>query len=190
ELRYLIPDLPQASYELWVRGYGLRDSARVAAVPGDAGVDIITEPAADAAEAAQVYPAAYWYAMMQLPTEEEVADIPGGLNNYLQTMKNMSCVGCHQLGPLATRTIPASLGQFDSSHDAWIRRLQSGQAGNSMTNAAASQLRGLPYKYLADWTDRIAAGELPHAQPERPQGLERNVVVTVRDWSDPKAYLH
>jgi hypothetical protein len=42
----------------------------------------------------------------------------------------------------------------------------------------------------ADWTDRIAAGELPATAPPRPQGRERNVVVTMWDWADPKAYLH
>ena len=34
------------------------------------------------------------------------------------------------------------------------------------------------------------AGELPAAAPPRPQGSERNVVVTMWDWADPKAYLH
>jgi len=42
----------------------------------------------------------------------------------------------------------------------------------------------------ADWTDRIAKGELPSAAPSRPQGRERNVVVTLWDWADPKVYLH
>src|SRR5207244_13140459 len=32
--RYAIPDLPKASYEVWVRGYGLIDSPRVKATPG------------------------------------------------------------------------------------------------------------------------------------------------------------
>jgi len=45
-------------------------------------------------------------------------------------------------------------------------------------------------KLFADWTDRIAAGELPKAKPQRPQGIERNVVVTVWDWGSPKMYLH
>ena len=45
-------------------------------------------------------------------------------------------------------------------------------------------------KMLADWTDRIAGGQLPASQPPRPQGLERNVVITVWDWANPKAYLH
>jgi hypothetical protein len=43
---------------------------------------------------------------------------------------------------------------------------------------------------FADWTDRIAKGELPSAKPSRPQGVERNVVVTMWDWSTPKFYLH
>jgi hypothetical protein len=45
------------------------------------------------------------------------------------------------------------------------------------------------FAMLADWTDRVAAGEVPPAPP-RPQGLERNVVITEWDWADTKAYLH
>ena len=45
-------------------------------------------------------------------------------------------------------------------------------------------------RLFGDWTERIANGELPKAQPPRPQGVERNVVVTVWDWATPKAYLH
>jgi len=32
--RYLIPDLPKATYTVWVRGYGLVDSPHVPASPG------------------------------------------------------------------------------------------------------------------------------------------------------------
>jgi len=42
---------------------------------------------------------------------------------------------------------------------------------------------------LGDWTDRIVAGELPPAPP-RPQGVERNVVITQWDWAGPKEYFH
>ena len=97
---------------------------------------------------------------------------------------------CHELGNLATRTLPTSLGKFDSSQAAWARRIQSGQAGGQMTRLAEGLLGGVPLKYLADWTDRIAAGELPAAKPARPAGLERNVVATVRDWADPQSYVH
>ena len=102
----------------------------------------------------------------------------------------MGCIGCHQLGNLATRTIPKSLGTFKTSEEAWLRRVQSGQAGVSMINIVQGALAGIPIHYLADWTDRIAAGELPAVPPARPSGIERNVVATVRDWSDGKAYLH
>ena len=187
--RYLLPDLPRANYRVWVRGYGLSDSSPVPASPGKT-INLTAIVAPDAATAAKVYPAAYWYAMLKVPDAAELAHLPGGRNAYLMWIKNMGCVGCHQLGNLATRTLPASLGKFDSSQAAWLRRIQSGQAGGQMVSLAQGLLGGIPLKYLADWTDRIAAGELPHATPVRPSGLERNVVATVRDWADPKSYLH
>ena len=56
--------------------------------------------------------------------------------------------------------------------------------GSLMTNDGGLLAR------LADWTDRIAAGEVPEQKPDRPQGVERNIVVTLWDWSRPTAYLH
>jgi hypothetical protein len=187
--RYLIPDLPKAKYRVWVRGYGLADSVKSDATPGRA-LNLTVLAAPDAAAAAKTYPAAYWYAMMKIPEEAQVATLAGGRNGYLMWMKNMGCVGCHQLGNLATRTIPKSLGPSKTSEEAWLRRLQSGQAGGQMISIVQGTLAGIPIHYLADWTDRIAAGEVPAAQPTRPSGIERNVVATVRDWSDGKAYLH
>jgi len=86
------------------------------------------------------------------------------------------CVGCHQLGNLATRTVPESLGHFASSEQAWLRRIQSGQAGAQMVNIAQGALTGIPIRYLADWTDRIAAGEL-----QRP--LRRVPAASSATWS-------
>jgi hypothetical protein len=187
--RYLVPDLPAATYKVWVRGYGLADSTPVQSTPGKV-ADLSAVVAADAATAAKIYPAAYWYAMMKLPQDAEVAHLRGGRNEYLTWVKNMGCIGCHQLGQLSTRTLPPSLGKFNSSHEAWIRRIQSGQAGSQMVSTAMGQLGGVPVKYMAEWTDRVARGELPASTPQRPAGAERNVVATVRDWSDPKAYMH
>jgi hypothetical protein len=128
--------------------------------------------------------------MIRLPQADEVAKLPGGLDEYTMWVKNMGCVGCHQLGQLATRTFPPSLGKFATSHDAWLRRISSGQAGADMVRIAVGQLGGVPLKYLADWTDRIARGELPASKPQRPSGIERNVVATLRDWASEKSYLH
>ena len=186
--RYVVPDLPPASYQVWVRGYGLVDSPKVVGSPGQT-LNLTANAAPSPAAAAVVYPAAYWYSMMKVPSADEVSSLPGGVNQYLASVKNLSCIGCHQIGQLATRTLPTEFSSM-SHHDAWVRRIQSGQAGAQMLGAAMNQLGGVPPKYLADWTERVANGELPHAQPERPSALERNIVATVRDWSTEKAYMH
>ena len=73
--------------------------------------------------------------------------------------------------------------------DAWQRRLQSGQAGADMLRALNQLGPKRALALFADWTDRIAAGEVPPTPP-RPQGIERNVVITEWDWAHPKGYLH
>src|SRR5215470_7188441 len=71
--RYLIPDLPKATYDVWVRGYGLVDSAKVKAAPGK--VQNFTATAApNPHAAAQYYPAQYWLSLLQLPPK---SDFPG-----------------------------------------------------------------------------------------------------------------
>jgi len=187
--RYLVPDLPDANYQLWVRGYGLADSAKVAASPGDT-MDLTAVVAANAAEAAQSYPAAYWYSMLRLPPENETAMLHGGRDEYMQGVRNMACIGCHQIGQASTRTFPDALGEFASHELAWIRRISSGQAGADMMTTIATELAGVGLKYLADWSQRIEDGELPHTIPERPTGMERNIVATVRDWATPTHYMH
>ncbi len=187
--RYLVPDLPDADYSLWVRGYGLSDSAKVDASPGMT-LDLTAVIAPTPAAAAAVYPASHWYSMMGLPDARELETVEGGLNSYLAWMKNQGCIGCHQLGQESTRTIPTELGEFESSEDAWLRRIGSGQAGAQMVGQVQGRLQGLPLKYMAEWTDRVAAGELPSTQPDRPSGVERNVVATIRDWASPSVYMH
>jgi hypothetical protein len=104
-------------------------------------------------------------------------------------MKNNGCIGCHQLGNKATRTIPPELPAQANSQETWKRRVLSGQAGQGMSNQLG-QYDGALIRILSNWTDRVAAGEVPFAQPNRPTGVERNLVVTVRDWADEKTYLH
>ncbi|GIS97781.1 MAG: hypothetical protein CM1200mP25_0180 [Acidobacteriota bacterium] len=49
-----------------MRGYGLVDSDRVTGTPGQMlNLDAVVAP--DAVAAAQVYPAAWWLSMMELP---------------------------------------------------------------------------------------------------------------------------
>src|SRR6478672_9609316 len=62
--RYVIPDLPKANYRLWVRGYGLVDGPKIHTAPGKL-VNLTAVAAPNATEAAQYYPAVYWYAMLK-----------------------------------------------------------------------------------------------------------------------------
>jgi hypothetical protein len=191
--RFVVPDLPPASYSVWARGYGLVDSAKATAKPGTR-LTIAATPAPDPAAAAHYYPAIYWYSMLKIPAADQFggsSSIPARLTqqNWISSMKNTGCIGCHQLGQLSTRTIPAALGTFANSVEAWKRRVQSGQSGQQMF-AALNGLGEQSFANYADWTDRIAKGELPFATPARPQGVERNIVVTLRDWMDDKHYLH
>src|SRR5450756_2400208 len=185
--RYLIPDLPTANYSVWVRGYGLVDSPKLIAKPGQL-LNHSAVPAPNEASAAHYYPAIYWYAMMKIPPASEFggkSNIPEKLtqSDWLKQMKNIGCIGCHQIGQEATRTIPATFGTFNSGEDAWMRRIQSGQSGEQMVNQLAGNFGGAPFKYLGESTDRIAKGELPKDKPSRPQGVERNIVITSWEWS-------
>ncbi|HMG80407.1 MAG TPA: carboxypeptidase-like regulatory domain-containing protein, partial [Xanthobacteraceae bacterium] len=60
--RYVLPDLPKAKYKVWVRGYGLVDSPKMRAKPGQ-NLDLTAVTAPSAAAAAHYYPAIYWYTM-------------------------------------------------------------------------------------------------------------------------------
>jgi len=162
---WVIADLPTANYSVWARGYGLVDSPKVRAKPGQH-LDLAAAPTPNPEAAAHYYPAIYWYSMLKIPPASEFGgkgEVPEKitLSEYLTVMKNRACVGCHQLGQESTRTIPAQFGEFPSGADAWARRVQSGQAAPLMVNPLAGQLGGVPFKYLGDWTDRIARGDLP-----------------------------
>ena len=68
--RYVIPDLPAAHYQLWVRGYGLVDSQKVATEPGKI-LDLTAVIAPNAAAAAQYYPAIYWFSLLKIPDKSK-----------------------------------------------------------------------------------------------------------------------
>src|SRR5258708_31655975 len=64
--RFVVPDLPKGTYRVWVRGYGLVDSPKVATEPGKT-LNLTAVIAPSLAAAAQYYPAIYWASMIRGP---------------------------------------------------------------------------------------------------------------------------
>src|ERR1700689_1457371 len=141
--RYLLPELPKANYDVWVRGYGLVDSPKVKTAPGKT-LNLTAVAAPDAAAAAQYYPAIYWYSMIKIPDKTQFPGTgPNGngispamksQGEFLDMVKTDGCITCHQLGNKATRMIEPELGHFSTGYEAWPRRVQSGQAATNMVN--------------------------------------------------------
>ena len=159
---------------------------RVSATPGKA-LNLTAVIAPNDHAAAQYYPAGQWLSLLRIP---EGGEFPGtgpqgnGINpnvksqaEWVRMIKSGGCTACHQLGTKGTREIPKELGTFPSLQHAWERRLASGQAGAQMLNGINNLGKERALLLFADWTDRINRGEVPPAPP-RPQGLERNVVIT------------
>ena len=195
--RFVLPQLPEATYDVWVRGYGLVDSAKVQLSPGREDVMLTGVVAPNEQAAAQYYPGNYWYSLIEPPPAHE---FPGtgpdgnGISENLQSqgawvdVMKQGCQLCHQLGNTATRVVQ-HLDDFDSTVAAWDHRVQTGQRGNSMSGAMNRFGRQRGLEMFADWTDRIAAGETP-PRPPRPSGVERNLVVTLWDWGQDSSFIH
>ncbi len=196
--RFLVPDLPAAGYEVWVRGYGLVDSDKTGARPGD-DLALMAKAAATPKEAAEIYPANYWYSLLEIPGEDE---FPGtgangnGINEGMRTQAHWidrlkdGCQLCHQMGNKATREMPMlDVRDFDSTLAAWQHRVQAGGSGRAMLGALGRMGSQRALQMYADWTDRIQAGEVP-SEPPRPTGMERNVVLSMWGWGGPRIFIH
>ena len=185
--RYVVPDVPKGNYKVWVRGYGLVDSKPVQAAPGKT-VNLTAVLAPTPRAAAQYYPANYWYSLVQVPPKSafpmEKEGVPDQLA-WISTMK--TAIQFYQVGDKATREIPESLGKFNSSMEAWQAWVKTPES--PVAFSAGRLNHELLLKMYADWTDRIAAGEIPSAPP-RPQGVERNVVISEWDVGNDKAFIH
>ena len=194
--RFLVPDLPDAAYRVWVRGYGLVDSEPVTARPGET-VTLQAMQAATSQEAAEVYPANYWYSLLEPPAPEEFPGTGPNGNGISPALRSQAawvdvtkqgCQLCHQMGNRFTFDV-SHLDQFDSSVEAWDHRVTFGQRGAQMSGVVNRFGRERGLAMFADWSDRIAAGEVPEAPP-RPQGVERNLVLTMWEWAGETSYVH
>src|ERR1700716_2740988 len=112
--RYLIPELPQASYTVWVRGYGLVDSPKTTAEPGKR-LNLKASAAPSEKQAAEYYPGMYWYSMLNIPGKDQfpgTGDKGNGISpniktqeQWVDTVKN-ACQSCHALGSQGIRRVP------------------------------------------------------------------------------------
>ena len=206
EGRFVLPELPMVNYHVWVRGYGLRDSDKTYLRPGAHDVTLTVEAAATPAEAAKVYPADHWWALLEPPAKEEFRAAGGdgrGLGVTMESqaqwldMLKLGCNFCHQVGNATTRSFDHWSDEFKAqegltdatSVQLWERRLRTGVRGADMYARLVSLGPERSLEAFADWTDRIAAGEVP-PPPRRPEGIERNVVITMWDWGTPTSYMH
>jgi streptogramin lyase len=199
--RFMVPQLPGATYRVWVRGYGLVDSTPVQMKPRTDAVTLTALVAKTPLEAAQVYPGNYWLSLLEPPAANE---FPGtgaqgnGLgpamqsqNTWINSLKS-DCNFCHQLGNAETRSVDHVLKakpDLKTHVDAWEWRLGTGVRGTAMYAVINTQGKERSLKTYADWTERIASGEVPPAPP-RPAGIERNVVVTLWDVGDDHSFMH
>ena len=181
------PDLPPATYDVWVRGYGLVDSEKVQAEPG-AMLDLTAVPAPDARAAAQYYPAQHWFSLLRVPGPDHFPGTGADGNGISPAIASQGawisgvvntdgCTGCHQLGNKATREIPAAFADFESHADAWDRRIQSGQAGINMGPAARP---GRPPAGAGDVRRLGPSASPPASTPRRPRPGRRASSAT---WS-------
>jgi len=197
--RFMVPELPAANYRVWVRGYGLVDSTPITMKPTTGAVTLTVTPAATPQEAAKVYPGNYWLSLLEPPPAGE---FPGtgsnGLGPTMQTQNHWinslksDCNFCHQLGNRLTRSVDHVLKvkpELKSHAEAWEWRLGTGVRGTSMYAALNTQGKDRSLKAYADWTERIAKGDVP-AAPPRPKGVERNLVVTLWDVGDDHSFMH
>ena len=184
--RFLLPALPDTWFDVWARGYGLLDTSKQTARPGTQ-VVISAGIASSEEDAAQIYPANYWYSLIEVPT---VSQFPGtgtsgnGINpnmeyqaEWIDGLKDR-CQLCHQMGNKSTRNF-SDQQNYTTLREGWDQRVRlNGQMNNQMNNLG----RDAALDAFSNWTTRIQAGEVPIA-PERPVGIERNVVLTQWNWS-------
>jgi hypothetical protein len=203
--RFMLPEMPKAKYDVWVRGYGLIDSDHMKNVVPGKNIQLKSVQAPTPKDAAQYYPANYWQTLMKIPAASEfpgtgpkgngIAMTMQTQQMWLQHLKN-GCIQCHQQGDKTTRTL------LNNTPEGWAERITKARAegdqaiGNTGPEHAATMVnsmtqfgraRGL--QMFADFTQRVEKGDLPTETPPRPVGMERNIVLTSWDWGNGR-YIH
>ena len=202
--RFVLPELPKASYNVWVRGYGLADSTPVKAAPGGSGSTSLALKAVRAGSSRRrpqrstrpttgirfskcpARTSSRGRALMATASRTTFASQA----QFVDQLKQ-GCQLCHQLGNRLTRGSGTcrSSGFKDTASSVGPPASDRAAGWRDGQSMATRMGRKAVLNMYAKWTDAIAAGAVPEAPP-RPKGVERNVVVTLWDWGTPTSYMH
>ena len=135
--------------------------------------------AATPQEAARIYPANYWYSLLEVPAEDEFPGTGPNGNGIGRGMRHQAewvdrlkdgCQLCHQMGNMATREMPMiDVDDFDSTVAAWDHRVQVGRSGPSM-NSGLNRMgreRALQLFRRLDRSHRGRRGSAPSRRARR-----------------------
>ena len=142
--RYLVPDLPKATYDVWVRGYGLVDSPKVKSAPGKA-LNLHSRARAERRKRRRSTTRRSTGCRCCRCRPRAISPAPARQATAFRRTSGARASGSATsstptAAPAAIRWAtrrrarsPRALGTFDSSVAAWDRRVQSGQAGGGMS---------------------------------------------------------
>ena len=199
--KFVLPDLPNVNYQVWVRGYGLVDSTPLASEAGGDTSNAESGSAKTPQEAAKVYPGNYWLSLMAPPSPSL---FPGtgpegnGVGSSMLSQDhwiNSLEVGLQFLPPTGepltrdTGHVFTGKPEIKTPLEAWEWRLGPGVRGTNMYTALGQMGKDPTLASFADWTEGIAKGDVPPAPP-RPKGIERNIVATLWDVGDDHSFMH
>ena len=183
--RYVVPDLPKAKYKVWVRGYGLVDSAKVDGEPGKQ-LNLTRGGGAERRRGGEILSGDLLVFDAEDPGRRPVrrkdGDIPEKVkqSDWLNLMKNNGCVGCHQMGQLSTRTFPPGLGEFASHSEAWVQA----HAGRAVRRADGEH-PGRPARRLADQVFRRLDRARRQGRAAEDQAAAAARASSATSWSPP-----
>ena len=146
--RFALPQLPNATFNLWVRGYGLVDSDKVKGRPGDTGVELTAKIAPTPADAAKVYPGNYWLSLLQPPAKSEFPGTGPSGNGIPPRSKSRASGSTTSRASATSATSSAPRSRARSA--TWItwassRRRRRGSIARSSACAAATWRASSPH---------------------------------------------
>ena len=180
--RYVVPDLPKATYNVWVRGYGLVDSPKVQAGPGKI-LNLTAVAAPNARAAAEYYPPSYWYSLAKVPDKSEFPGTGPKGNGISEEMKSqadwlnqMRCGACHHNrhqghagDPQESRYVPFLAGSLGTTREVGADGPRHGRHARGVRPAGDGHVRGLDRSHRGG---RSARGAAPAAGRGTKRGRE------------------